>query len=190
MANWRDKITVAPPWAYFLLTCAFCGPSFGVLMWLLMPQADAWSALAGGVAFGVGFPAFITSSVVRERRRLRETAGDLSRQDLLALARAVRVGEPPADPALDRPLLAMLERRRTQLESAARSNPWIFGALAAVGLLRAFTEGEPRVYAGTAVLLVLLIVSLKLLSMRRTRLERLEQQISAREERPATQPEG
>jgi hypothetical protein len=159
-------------------------------MWLQMPEADAWSALAGGVVFGVCFSAIITSSAARERRRLRETVGDLRRQDLLALERAARVGEPPADPALDRPMLATLERRRTQLESAARTNPWLFGVLAVAGLLRAFAVGEPRVYAGTAVFLVFLIASLKILGMRRARLERLERQIRARAEGPVTQPEG
>jgi hypothetical protein len=190
MANWRDRITVAPLWAYFLMMCALCGPAFGVLWWLLTPEPDVSAALAGGVLFGLCFPAVVTFAAAKERRRLDEAAGTaLRRRDRLELARAARVGEPPADPALDRPMLALLERRLAQTKSAARTNPWIFGALALFSLLRASDDGNPQAYAGTAVFLVFLIASPKILNRKAARLQRLEQHIRTRSEKTA-QPKG
>ncbi|MQY05557.1 hypothetical protein [Actinomadura macrotermitis] len=86
----------------------------------------AWTAgavlLAGGIVLLTAWTAppvllppltvaaLLSVFLVWSRWRDRRTTGPLSRAERQAVKRALRTGEPPDDPALDRPLLALIER--------------------------------------------------------------------------------
>src|SRR4051812_23312780 len=95
MGNWLLR---APWWVLSLVT----GVLFGIAMALFgaLAQGASWPVAAGGgVLGGLLFGAVMGPVLARQNRRLRESTGGASADDLRRARRAVRGGRVPDDPA-------------------------------------------------------------------------------------------
>jgi hypothetical protein len=186
MSSFRDKIVVAPLWVLFITYAVLLGIVYG-LMWWLIDSGDAGDVLFASLIFAPITAAFVTISSAASRRKDRSAAEVSQRDELIEVARATRTGEPPSDRALDRPAFALSRRRRGQLRSERRMNPWLFAAMSLLSLYLVFTE-DPRYLVATAFFLALLILRPMALKRAEARLDRLEQAITSRTEGIAPQP--
>jgi hypothetical protein len=94
MAN---RLLRAPWWVLSLVS----GALFGVAMTLFaaLTQGERWPvAVVGGVLAGVLFGAVMGPLLARQNRRLRDSIGSASAEDLRRARRAARGGPAPADP--------------------------------------------------------------------------------------------
>ncbi|MFC9976311.1 hypothetical protein ACFVH6_36000 [Spirillospora sp. NPDC127200] len=183
MTDLRDRIATAPPWAYFLGAAVPSALGWVLLTALLQPDPAFGSLLALGAAFGVLFGGAMTVALVLMRRRERARIGHLSREQLTDVTRALRTGEPAADPGLDEATLAQARHRRAQLRTAARRNPWLYGAFAALSVLNSVLNDSPGWYLLVALFLALIVLTFVTTPRALARLDILEAAIGAR--RPA-----
>jgi hypothetical protein len=98
----------------------------------------------------------MTGTTVLVRRRDRAVAGELSRADKVAVARAARTGALPADRKLDDRMLALVTRRRKQNRDSLLYGPLMFGVLVVFAIIQALS-GDARFWVLAALMLVLLI---------------------------------
>ncbi|WP_067485700.1 hypothetical protein [Actinomadura hibisca] len=180
MTDLRDSIATVPPWAYFLGTAVLTTLLAAQLTALLQPDPSLRAVFATGAAFGVLFAAAMTAVLVLMRRREQARIGHLSRGQLIDVTRALRTGEPAADPGLDTATLAQARHRRDQLHVARRRNPWLYGALAALGVLNAVLNDAPGWYLETALFLVLIVLTFVSTPRALARLDALETAVQAR----------
>ncbi|MGI5167080.1 hypothetical protein ACQEU3_22295 [Spirillospora sp. CA-253888] len=183
MTDLRDRVATAPPWAYFLGTAVLSALSWCLITALLQPDLAFAALLATGAVFGVLFGGVMTVMVVLMRRREKAGIGHLTRDQLIELTRALRTGEPAADPGLDAATLTQAQHRREQLRTARRRNPWLYGAFAALSVLNAVLNGSPGWYLLVALFLVLLVLTFVATPRALARLDALEAAIGSR--RPA-----
>ncbi|MFI6518459.1 hypothetical protein ACIBF1_23085 [Spirillospora sp. NPDC050679] len=183
MTDLRDRIATAPPWAYFLGTAVLSALGWVLLTALLQRDLAFGALVATGAAFGVLFGGVMTVVLVLTRRREQARIGHLSRAQLTDVTRALRTGEPAADPGLDAATLAQARHRRDQLGIAARRNPWIYGLLAALSTLNAVLHDAPGWYLLVALFLALIVLTFVSTPRALSRLDALEAAIGSR--RPA-----
>jgi hypothetical protein len=119
----------------------------------------------------------MTGVVAAARRRDRNTTGDLSRSAQTAMALAARTGEPPADRALDEPLLALIERRRTQHRRSLILTPLVMVGPLLYSLLEALDAGHWGWWGGALFISTMLIVALVQAQVALTKLVRVERSL-------------
>jgi hypothetical protein len=149
-------------------------------MWLGTPKMGGLGALGVGAFFGVFFGVCMTAWVAIVRRRDGAVTGSLSRSDRVQLNRAARAGEPPADPALDQAALALIERRRGQVRWSSKAGPWIFGAMALIGVMETVSTHSVVSPCLTVADVGLIIVMRASTARQTTRLDLLERAIRER----------
>jgi hypothetical protein len=100
--------------------------------------------------------------------------------DRVALAWAIRTGEPPPDRELDPAVLALIERRRAQFRGARKTGPWICGAIVLLNIVAA-VSGHSAVQFTIAILSASSGVTAWIQGSRGiTRMDRLEAAVRAR----------
>jgi hypothetical protein len=129
-----------PLWAVSLCSLLVTTAGFGAFLRLAAPEANTAVDLSGGLVAGV-FAAVLTAVGLADRRFRRMW----SRTERLAMARAYRSGEAPDDPVMDRPVLAMIDRRRRLLRWQATYGPW---SIALVGVADLTSVISDRVGTG------------------------------------------
>jgi hypothetical protein len=171
------RLLTVSPWvlAPFCLIVTTAG--FGAFLALAVPGVGTLTALAGGLGFGV--PTTLLAIVGLADWRFRRAWSTAER---IAMARAYRSGEAPADPALDVAVRSMIVRRRRLLRRQLRYGPW---TIALLGLADVVSLVSDRVATGVpSVVFFGALIAYTRLSPPRAlrRLERLEAALS---ERPA-----
>jgi hypothetical protein len=183
--SWRDRSQTAPLWAWFLYFTIF-GPLFAGSFWLADPDVTALGALFLMIFGGLGFSGLMTAWLAAVRRRDHDVLGDLTRSDRIEMARAARTGELPLDRALDRPMLALIERRRTQNRRSRVSLPFGGGAIALITAANALSTGSWWYWAHAAALTALVIAGTIQATRNVTKLDRLETAINIRIQESST----
>ncbi|HZE30402.1 MAG TPA: hypothetical protein VE198_03070 [Actinoallomurus sp.] len=120
---------IMPLWAAALCCLVVTTAGFGAFLRLAAPEASTAVDLSGGLAAGA-FAAVLTAAGLADRRFRRMW----TRTERIAMARAYRSGEAPADPVLDRAVLAMTARKRRLLRWQARYGPWTIALLGVADL--------------------------------------------------------
>lgn len=170
--GWRDRLQAAPLWVHFL----YFSVAFGVLSLFFHPADEARSgaaAAAGGVFFGV----VMTGVMAVRRGREDRLVGARMRT---RLADALRSGEPPSDLSHDRALLGLMQKRRQELDRAAKTRPWIYGGFLVLSLLFAFDQ--PVWLALGAFFLLGLVIGPRTTRRSQEKLHELERVIRGRTE--------
>jgi hypothetical protein len=124
-----------PLWAVALCCLAVTTAGVGAFLRLAVPGVSTAVDLSGGLALGA-FAAVLTAAGLADRRFRRMW----SRTERIAMARACRSGEVPADPVLDRAVLAMTARKRRLLRWQARYGPWSIALLGVADLTSVISD--------------------------------------------------
>ncbi|MBO2458632.1 hypothetical protein [Actinomadura violacea] len=176
MPNWRDRFAAAPLWVIALVSAAVVAAYFDAIALAGGEPARSlprFSLAAGGISL------LFTAIAAVNRWWVRRVAGRHPRDARVAMTAAFRTGRPPADPALDEPLLALIERRKADRARLRRWRPAVVGLLVVwcgLGLYLELLDWRPLV-----VLLVLLpSVLVPLQRRQRNRSRLLEKRIRAR----------
>jgi hypothetical protein len=143
----RDAETVSagglltvPLWALAPVCLIVTTAGFGALLALAVPGVGTPVALAAGPAFGVPVTLLVTVGLTDRRHRRA-----WSRAERIAMARAYRSGEAPADLALDAAVRSMLARKRRLLNRQLKYGPW---TIALLGLADVISVVSDRVVTG------------------------------------------
>lgn len=178
MTDWRDSATTLPSWLYGLVS----GGTFAVLLFVgsLLTDNDAILSAIGFVIVGVFFGAVMAFNASNDRREQENTIGPRSRSEVIALNRAVRLGQVPEDPALDEPLLGVIGLRRKAMSGAGRLGPWIWTVLAVALIISAIDDPDPITICGAILVTVAAVLSPASARRRSARLDRLESAVHAR----------
>ena len=131
---WRDRLQAAPLWALFL----YFSVSFGVMSLFFHPSDEARTGSSAAVS-GLLFGTLMTGVMAYRRHREDRLTGAGVRTQLI---QALRSGEPPSDVSLDAAFLGLIQKRRRELERAAKINPWMFGGLLVISLVFAIEQPE------------------------------------------------
>ena len=124
-----------PLWAVALCALAVTTAGFGAFLRVAAPEASTAVDLSGGGVVGA-FTAVLTVAGLADRRFRRMW----SRTERIAMARAYRSGEPPADPVLERAVLAMTARKGRILRWQARYGPWSIALLGVADLASVISD--------------------------------------------------
>lgn len=89
-----------------------------------------------------GFGLLMTAWTAFFRHRERKAIRVKRLTNPVAVERALRTGEAPADTTQDRAMLALIEYRRRQWQRGSRIVPWLFVAVAALCLVGAFATKD------------------------------------------------
>jgi hypothetical protein len=179
--SWRDRAVTWPIGRFFLTLAVFAAVIGVPVLWSIDPHLHPWWPIVGGVLFGLWFSAAMSLWLHVARRRETAAVGDLSPAALIDVNRALRTGDAPRDPALDRAALALVRRRRAQIRRSLKAAPWFCGVmllLAAVSLvLKPGVDPAITLMAWAVLLVVVLPVATR---RQRSRLDRAEHVIRAR----------
>jgi hypothetical protein len=170
--SWRDRLRAAPLWVLFV----YYAVAFGALG-LILPGGTA-DSVGGAVVGGLGFGAAMTAVTAVWRRRDTAAAGRRGGSERVLMERALRTGELPADPSLDPALMALITRRRSQLNWGRKAGPWVFGTLAVMSVLIALVHWPYVFYA--VVFIGFLVWGCRSSARSEQRLNSLEQALRAR----------
>jgi hypothetical protein len=171
------RLPTARLWALAPFCLVVTTAGFGAFLALAVPGVGTSVALAGGLAFGV--PTTLVVIVGLTDWRFRRT---WSRAERIAMARAYRTGEAPADPALDAAVRSMIARKGRLLRRQLRYGPWTIALLGFADVVNVVSD---RIATGVpSVVFFGALIAYTRLSPPRAlrRLERLEAALS---ERPA-----
>jgi hypothetical protein len=178
--SWQDRATTWPLSRLFLVFVVVTGLISVPASWWIAPGAASLVRVVGGMLFAVLLSALMT--LLRYVFRRRETAivGELPRASRIELARALRLGEAPGDPALDEKALAVIDRRSGQFRRSMRILPWLWGLVLLFALVPLAVV--PSAYHVARLVYYAVLVAVLMISSRRqgNRLNRAEQAIRAR----------
>jgi hypothetical protein len=124
-----------PLWAVALCCLVVTTAGSCAFLRLALPEARTAVDLSGGLVAGA-FAAVLTVAGLADRRFRH----GWSRTERIAMARACRSGEDPADPVLDRAVLAMIARKRRLLRWQARYGPWSIALLGVADLTSVISD--------------------------------------------------
>lgn len=127
--------TALPLWAIALCCLVVTTGAFGAFLRLAAPEASTAVDLSGGLVAGLVVAVLAAAGLADRRFRRR-----WSRTERIAMVRAQRSGEAPADPVLDRAVLAMIARRRPLLRWQARYGPWAIALLGVADLTSVISD--------------------------------------------------
>ncbi|TQL98670.1 hypothetical protein FB559_4298 [Actinoallomurus bryophytorum] len=172
-----------PLWAVALCCLVITTAGFGALLRLAAPEVSTAADLSGGLVVGLVAAALVAAGLADRRFR-----HGWSRTERIAMARAYRSGEAPADPVLDQAVLAMITRKRRVLRWQARYGPWSIALLGVADLTSVISD---RVGTGLPgfVFFAAAIAHTRIAPPRSLRrLDRLEIAIGERRSHPAVVP--
>ncbi|MDL4770714.1 hypothetical protein [Actinomadura xylanilytica] len=121
MANWQDRAHTAAPLPAGLITGAGLTILLGATV--LTIGGPLRTALLMTVAIGLFTAVVVTTTRSWTEHRERAVAGAHHRAQRIAMAQALRTGQPPDNPALDAPLLALIEHHQQQRHRMRRWRP-------------------------------------------------------------------
>ena len=171
------RLLTVPLWALAPFCLIVTTAGFGAFLALTVPGVGALVALAAGLGFGVPTTLLVIVGLTDWRYRRA-----WSRAERIAMARAYRSGEAPADPALDAAVRSMIARRRRLLRRQLRYGPW---TIALLGLADVISVVSDRVATGVpGIVFFGTLIAYTRLSPPRA-LRRLERLDAALSERPA-----
>jgi hypothetical protein len=124
-----------PLWAVALCCLVVTTAGFGALLRLATPEVSTAVDLSGGLVVGLVAAALGVAGLADRRFRHR-----WSRTERIAMARAYRSGEAPADPVLDQAVLAMVARKRRLLRWQTRYGPWPIALLGVADLTSVISD--------------------------------------------------
>ncbi|QKG21833.1 hypothetical protein [Actinomadura verrucosospora] len=176
MPDWRDRFAAAPLWVIALVSAALVAAYFDAIALAGGEPARSLPkfSLAGG-----GIAVLVTAVAAVNRWWVHRVAGRHPRDARVSMAAAFRTGRPPTDPALDGPLLALIERRKADRARLRRWRPAVVVLLivwCGLGLYVDLVDWRPPV----VVLVLILAVLVPLQRRQRNRYRLLEERIRAR----------
>jgi hypothetical protein len=124
-----------PLWAVALCCLVVTTAGFGAFLRLAAPEVSTAGDLSGGLVAGLAAAALGIAALADRRFRRR-----WSRAERIAMARAYRSGEAPADPVLDQAVLAMVVRKRRLLRWQVRYGPWSIAVLGVADLTSVISD--------------------------------------------------
>ncbi|MDL4819824.1 hypothetical protein [Actinomadura opuntiae] len=120
MVNWRDRVQTTPIWAFFLIVAVLLTVYLDALAVALGQSAHGVLVLS---LFALALAAVSAGLAAVRRAWVSKRIGRYPRSAWTEMACAFRTGRPPDDPALDEPLLALIERRKAQRRRLRRQRP-------------------------------------------------------------------
>jgi O-antigen/teichoic acid export membrane protein len=178
--SWQDRATTWPLGRFFLLLAVATGLISMPAFWWLEPRGDPLVRTAGSVLFALLFSALMTLWVYVLRRRETAAIGELPAAARIEIARALRLGEAPREPALDEKALGVIDRRRGQVRRSTKIGPWLWGLALLLNLVPIVLEPSVFHVAMLVYYAALCVVVTIALRRQKDRLNRAEQAIRAR----------